>query len=308
MVVIHHSVQYLGLDCSCGVVSGCVLPPVPSSSIAGFHISIWYLHFPSLSCDLCPMSALQFHYFCLLFSLLFCAPSFFSANSFRSLQYKLCYSPGMAFHTQLQSSSRAFGVGVFTFVSRSHRVLQDVKITPHLVFYSVSEPLLTGLWCRGDIRSLVWSPLKIHFGWAVCCSEMHVVDSRCGPAGGVDIHWLIVELLYPIVLLTKFVSSVLQAFDRSRERWWNVKWIYLSMWGAFLYTFVVAFLPSCATRTSRKGSLFSDSSSRMNWMDGCWLLRCCWNLSRASLLWGYSTKVSSTWWIHTGLGGQWKDL
>ena len=37
-----------------------------------------------------------------------------------------------------------------------------------------------------------------------------------------------------------------------------------------LYTFVVAFLPSRVTRTSRKGSLFSDSSS-LDELDG-WML------------------------------------
>ena len=49
--------------------------------------------------------------------------------------------------------------------------------------------------------------------------------------------------------------------------------------GDFLEYLCGGFFPSRATRTSRKGSLFSDSFFQSNWMDGSWLLRCCWNLS-----------------------------
>ena len=35
-----------------------------------------------------------------------------------------------------------------------------------------------------------------------------------------------------------------------------------------------------STRTSRKASLLSDSSSIVNWMEGCWLLRWSWNSLR----------------------------
>ena len=65
--------------------------------------------------------------------------------------------------------------------------------------------------------------------------------------------------------------------------------------GGFRYTEVSSLPPSLLTRTSRKGSWSSFSSSTVNWILGCCLLRCWWNDRSLSGPWGQMTNVSSTY-------------
>ena len=71
--------------------------------------------------------------------------------------------------------------------------------------------------------------------------------------------------------------------------------MYLSVCVFFLYTLVEMPSSDLSTKTSRKGSFFSDSISIVNWMAGCWELRCSWNAWSRSSPCGQRTNVSSTY-------------
>ena len=104
----------------------------------------------------------------------------------------------------------------------------------------------------------------------------YAFHSRSSPVGSMDIHLLRKLSLGGWVPLSDYSNHknyqlCSPSIWQIQREVWDVKWIYLSVWVAFLYTFVVAFFPSRITRTSRKGRLISDSSSRVNWMDA-WML------------------------------------